>query len=47
MDNSPSNIYKILLLLERYHQHSQVVVAATDINGLYKRGVYVGGGMLM
>ena len=34
MDKSPSNIFQILLLLERYHQKSQAVLAATGMNGL-------------
>ena len=28
MNNSPSNIFDILLLLEKYHQDSQMVLAA-------------------
>ena len=34
MNNLPSNIFKILHMLERYDQNSQAVLAATDINGL-------------
>ena len=37
MNNSPSNIFSILLLLERYnyyHQHSRSVLDALSINGL-------------
>ena len=34
MNNSSSNIFKILLLLERYYQNSQVVLSATGMNGL-------------
>ena len=34
MNNSPSNFIKILPLLERYYQNSQVVWAATGMNGL-------------
>ena len=34
MNNYPSNIFEILLLLERYHQNCHVVFAATGMNGL-------------
>ena len=34
MNNCPSNISEILLLLERYHQNCQAVLAATGMNGL-------------
>ena len=34
MNNSPSNIFLILPLLESYHQNSHPVLAATGINGL-------------
>ena len=34
MNNSPSNIFSIYLFLERYHQISQEVLAATGMNGL-------------
>ena len=34
MNNCPTNILEILLLLERYHQNSQAVLAATGMNGL-------------
>ena len=34
MKNSPSTVFLILLLLERYHQNSQAVLAATGMNGL-------------
>ena len=34
MNNSPSNIFHILLLLERYHQNYQAVLAATGMNAL-------------
>ena len=34
MKNSLSNIFNILLLLARYHQNCQVVLATTGINGL-------------
>ena len=34
MNNSPSNIFYILPLSERYHQNCQAGLAYTDINGL-------------
>ena len=34
MNNSPSHICEILILLERYHQNCQAVFAATGMNGL-------------
>ena len=34
MNNSPSNIFEILLLLQRYHQNCQAVLVATGMNGL-------------
>ena len=34
MNNSPSNIFQPLLLVERYDQSSQAVLAATGMNGL-------------
>ena len=34
MNNSPSNIFQSLLLLERYHENSQAVLAAASNNGL-------------
>ena len=34
MNNSPSNIFQPLLALEKYHQDSPTVLAATVINGL-------------
>ena len=34
MNNSLSNIFKVLLLLERYHKHCLAVLAATGMNGL-------------
>ena len=34
MNNSPSNIFEILLLLERCHQNYQAVMAAIGINEL-------------
>ena len=34
MNISPSNIFCILHLFERYQRNGQVVLAATDINGL-------------
>ena len=34
MNNYPSNIFEILLLLERYCQNSQAVLAATGMTGL-------------
>ena len=34
MNNSPSNIFQPLLSLKSYHQSSQAVLAATDMNGL-------------
>ena len=33
MNNSPSNIFKALLLLESYHQICLAVLAATGMNG--------------
>ena len=36
MNNSPSDTYYILLLLERYHQNSLAVLAAAGMNGLYE-----------
>ena len=41
MNNSPSNIFKILLLLERYRQNSQAVLAATGMNGLNILSTYL------
>ena len=46
MNNSPSNIFRILLLLERYHQNSQVVLAVTGMNGLKTNHSKRGGGVL-
>ena len=37
MNNSPSNIFCFLLLLERYHQNCQAVLAAIGMNGLKER----------
>ena len=34
MNNSPSNIFQVLLLLERYFQNCQIVLATTGVNGL-------------
>ena len=34
IDVFPSNIFQILLLLERYHQNCQAVLAAIGTNGL-------------
>ena len=34
MNNSPSNIFYTLLLLERFHQNSQANSAATGMNRL-------------
>ena len=34
MNNSPSNSFKILLFLERYHQNCQAVLAAIGTKGL-------------
>ena len=34
MNNSLSNTFKIMLLLEKYDQNCQVVCAATGMNGL-------------
>ena len=34
MNNSPSNIFKILLLIEGYHHISQVVLATSGMKGL-------------
>ena len=34
MKNSPSNIFYILLLLERCHKNCEAVLAATGMNGL-------------
>ena len=34
MNNSPSNIFWILLLLERYHLHCEAILAATGMNSL-------------
>ena len=34
MNNTPSNIFEILLLLERYVQNCWTVLAATGVNGL-------------
>ena len=34
MNNALSIIFKILLLLERYPQNRQAVLAAADMNGL-------------
>ena len=34
MNNSPSNIFQSLLLLERYHQNGLAVLAATGRKGL-------------
>ena len=31
MNNSPSNIFYVLLLLDRYHQNCQVDLAATGM----------------
>ena len=36
MNNCPSNIFEILLLLERYHQNCQAVLAATSMNMVYR-----------
>ena len=38
MNDSPSNIFQPLLLIKRYHQNGQVVLAATGTNGLIARG---------
>ena len=37
MNNSSSNIFKILLLLERYHHNCQAVLAATGMNSLKQK----------
>ena len=34
MNDFPLNIFQALLVLESYHQNSQVVLAATGMNGL-------------
>ena len=34
MNNSPTNIFQILLLLERYHKNCQAVLAASGLNVL-------------
>ena len=34
MNTTPSNIFYILLLLERYHQHCQADLDAKDMNAL-------------
>ena len=34
MNNSPSNIFLILLLLESYRQNSQPILAATGMHGI-------------
>ena len=34
LNNSPSNIFQILLVLERYHQYCQSVLAAVCMNWL-------------
>ena len=33
MNASPSNIFQILVLLERYHHNCQAVLAATGMDG--------------
>ena len=42
MNNCPSNIFEILLLLERYCQNSQAVLAATGMTGLRSYGKSMG-----
>ena len=42
MNNCPSNIFEILLLLERYHQKCESVLGATDMNGLRSYGKSMG-----
>ena len=42
MKNSPSNIFSILPLLERYHQNSQAVLAAAGMNRLNYPGRRLG-----
>ena len=37
MNNSPTNIFQILLLLERYHQKCLAVLAASGLNMLIAR----------
>ena len=37
MNNSPPNIFLILLLFERYHQNCWAVLAAAGMNGLRER----------
>ena len=34
MNNTPSNIFQILFLLEKYYQNSQPVFGAPGMNGL-------------
>ena len=41
MNNSPSNIFCIMLLLERYQQNCQAVLAATSTNRLFKDNIPV------
>ena len=41
MNDSPSNIFWILLLVERYHQNCQAVLAASDMNGLNHRNWHI------
>ena len=36
MSNSSSNIFIVFLLLERYYQNCQAILAATGMNGLSK-----------
>ena len=38
MNNSPSNIFYVLLLFERYPQNRQAVLAATRTNGFSSFG---------
>ena len=40
LNNSLSNTFKILLLLERDHQNYEAVLAATGMNGLSCKGYF-------
>ena len=41
MNISPSNIFQILLLLEKYHRNCQVVLVATGMNRLMHMMCYI------